>query len=216
MRQMKILGAVFFAVVALTAIASATASAAAPEFNPGAAGTKFTGTSGAGTLSTAAKGIIECTADTVSGELTGATKKQATATISFTGCKAFGFIGAKSLGDAEGTILVKANLELCYINKANKEVGVLTEPSEPVHVEVAGKLLKITGDAVGAITPVNLKGKKFSIVYKQKGGVQEPAGCEGKTENLKVQENETGAIENAGEATTESTEFTTIEQTLVA
>lgn len=213
MRQLKIVGAVLGTVFALSAIASATASAALPEFNPGTAGTKLTGTSGSGTLLTATKGIIECTSDTVSGELTG--KKTGKATVTFKGCSAFGFLGAKSLGDAEGVILTKVALELCYINKAKKEVGVLTEVTEPVHVEVAGKLLKITGDAVGKITPVNTKTKKFKLEYKQKGGTQEPAGCEGKTENLKVEENENGKVENAGEATTEESE-TSVEQTLEA
>jgi hypothetical protein len=45
-----------------------------------------------------------------------------------------------SLGDLEGVVLIKVNLELCYTNKAKKEVGVLTEsPStEPAHLEVVG------------------------------------------------------------------------------
>jgi hypothetical protein len=215
MRRTNILKTTFVAIIAVSAIMSATASAALPEFTPGAAGTKFTGKSGAGTLSTAAKGIIECGTDQVAGELIGTTKKEAIATITFKSCKAFGILGTKSLGDVEGTILAKVELELCYINKAKKEVGMLTELAETVHVEVAGKLLKISGDAVGAITPVNIKGKNFTITYKQKGGTQEPSGCEGKTENYEVQENETGPVEKAGEETTETTEFT-IEQTLVA
>jgi hypothetical protein len=218
MRTVKMFSTVILAVVALSAIASATASAALPEFNPGSTGTKFTGTSGAGTLSTAAKAtLIECTSDEVKGELTGA-KKQGTAKIDFKGCKSFGIVGTKSLGDAEGVILVEALLELCYINKANKEVGVLTEvpSSKPVHVEVAGKLLIILGDAVGVLKAAAVEPTtKYTITYKQKGGKQEPAGCEGKTENLLVQENETGAFENAGEATTENTEFA-IAQSLLA
>jgi hypothetical protein len=179
-----------------------------------AAGTKFTGKGGAGTLSTAAKGILECTSDEVAGELTGATKKQATATVDYKGCKAFGIFGAKSLGDAEGVILVKANLELCYINKAKIEVGMLTE-GNPVHFEIAGKLVLLNGDAVPPIVPDNTRTRHFTITYKQKGGTQEPGGCEGKTENLKVQETENGKSENAGEATTEEIDFTT-EQTLSA
>jgi hypothetical protein len=209
----------FFALVAfaaLSGVAAATASAELPEFNPGAAGTKLTAKSGAGTLSTAAKGTFECMSDTATGELIGTDKNLFHIHISESGCKAFGIIGAKSLGDTEGDILILIDGHLCYVNKAKKEVGVLSELTEAVHVEVAGKLLKLSGAFVAAITPINVKDKTFTIVYKQKGGTQEPVGCEGKTENLKLQENETGAIENAALATTEAMEFTTIEQTLAA
>jgi hypothetical protein len=215
MKQIKMLGAAIIAVVALSAVASATASAALPEFTPGAAKTTFTGTSGAGTLQ-AAGGTIECESDTVKGELTGTTKKTGTATITFKGCAAFTIFGAKSL-DAKnaGEIITNVNLELCYINKAKKEVGILTEVAKTVHVEVAGKLIEILGDAVGAITPVNTSTTKFKIVYKQKSGTQEPGGCEGKTENLLSRENETGSFTNAGEQTTEETVFS-VAQNLLA
>jgi hypothetical protein len=162
----------------------------------------------------ASGGTIECTSDTVSGELTG--PEAGTATITFKSCSAFTIFGAKSL-DAKnsGEIIAHVKLLLCYINKANKEVGVLTEVTKPVHVEVSGKLIEIIGDAVGAITPINKSTTKFNLVYKQKGGTQEPAGCEGKTENLLAKENEAGEFKNAGEQTTEETEFT-IAQTLSA
>jgi hypothetical protein len=217
MHRFKVLKATILAsilaVVALSAIATASASAALPEFEPGKAGEKFTGTSGSGTLASP-KGTIECTADKVTGETTGTTKKTATATVTFTGCKVFGIIGAHSLGDAEGTILTKVALELCYINKTNKEVGALTEVTSPVHIEVAGKLVEVTGDQVAAVTPVNTKTKTFKLVYKEKSNKGEPAGCEGKTETLKTSENE-GTAENSGEATEETTTYEK-EQTLKA
>jgi hypothetical protein len=183
-----------------------TASAAFPEFLPGNAGEKFTGTSGSGTLEVPGEGTIVCKEDSVAGENTGTTKKEATATVTFKGCTAFGFIGAKSLGDAEGTILVKATLKLCYINKANKEVGVLTKISTPVHIEVFGKLIVVEGDQVGKITPVNTKTTKYSIKYEQSAGKPKPEGCEGEKESYKASVNE-GTAKESGEATTEETTY---------
>jgi hypothetical protein len=216
MRQAKRLKATIIAailaVLAVSAIASATATAAAPEFLPGAAGTQFTGKSGAGTLSSPS-GSIECTGDTTTGELTGATKKQGLVSIDFTGCKAFGLINAHSLGDSGSTILAHAELELCFIKSTSPlEVGVLTLVL-PLHIEVGTELLEVTGDAVGKITPLNTSTKVYSIAYKETNTKQEPAGCEGQTESLKTSKNEGTAV-NSGEQTTEETTFTTVAQTL--
>jgi hypothetical protein len=201
MRKLKVLGAAIIAVVALSAIASATASAALPEFLPGNAGEKFTGKSGSGTLEVPGEGPIICSADTVTGENTGTTKKTALALITFTGCKVFGIINAASLGDAAGTILVHAELELCYIDKAKKEVGVLTEVL-PVHIEVFGKLLIVTGDQVGLLLGTK---SPFKIDYLQKEGKPDPQ-CEKKSEHLSTSINE-GAGKESGEQTTEETTY---------
>jgi hypothetical protein len=188
MYKPKLLGVAIIATIALSAIASATASAALPEFLPGAAGTKFTGTGGPSTLATEKKGTFECKSDTASGELT-TEKKLAIQTDDFKECKVLGIFGAHSLEDTEGIILVKSKLHLCYINKAKKEVGLLTELT-PVHVEIAGKLLVVKGDQVAQITPVNVNTKEYKKVYKP--GTQ----CEGLKETLEVSENE-GAFEPA-------------------
>ncbi len=206
MRKIKVLGAAIVAVVALSALAAATSSAALPEFLPGNAGEKFTGKSGAGTLEVPPEGPIVCAKDTVTGENTGATKKTALAIIDFTGCKVFGIVNAQSLGDPAGTILVHVELELCYINKATKEVGVLTEVL-PVHIEVFGKLLLIKGDQVAKITPVGKSTKEFKLTYEQSKGKAKPAGCEGKTEEYLTIINEEGAGKPSGEQTTEETTY---------
>jgi hypothetical protein len=209
MRKLKVLGAAIIAVVALSAIASAMASAALPEFLPGNAGEKFTGTSGSGTLEVPGEGPIICSSDTVTGENTGATKKTALALITFKGCKVFGIINAQSLGDAAGTILVHAELELCYINKAKKEVGVLTEVL-PVHIEVFGKLLIVTGDQVAKLEEIKPKKAgepgKFKLTYEQKEGKPKPEGCEGKKEHYSTSINE-GEPKESGEQTTEETTY---------
>jgi hypothetical protein len=206
MQRAKLLVVAMLAVVALSAVATATATAALPELLPGNAGEKFTGKSGSGTLEVPGEGTIVCKEDSVTGENTGTTKKEAKATVTFKGCTAFGFIGAKSLGDAEGTILVTAALKLCYINKANKEVGVLTKISSPVHIEVAGKLIVVEGDQVARITPINTSTTKYTLKYEQSAGSPKPAGCEGETESYKASVNE-GTAKASGEATSEETTY---------
>jgi hypothetical protein len=223
MQRAKLFGITIIATVALSAIASATASAALPEFLPGNAGEKFTGTSPSGTLEINALEKITCSSDSVAGENVGATKKEASATVTFKGCSAFGIAGAKSLGEAEGTIVSKVKLKLCYINIAKKEVGVLTKVASPVHIEVAGKLLVVEGDQVAKITPTNVKTKEFKLTYEESGGKPKPDGCQVENEKKEVVlENEhlassvnEGAAKESGEATTETTTYEK-EQTLDA
>jgi hypothetical protein len=219
MRRIKLVGVAILAVIALSAIASATASAEITlptGFLPGAVGSPFTGTSGSGTLTAAEKGTIVCKKDKVTGTLTNATL--ATATVDFEECTVFGVIGAKSLEDAGSTILVKVNLHLCYIKKAApKEVGVLTlvTTKDPtgIHVEVAGTLVEIKGEQVGKITPINAAaGKEFLILYTS-SAVQ----CEGAPvkEELLAAENE-GPFQAANEATDKMISFTTAQVLMAA
>jgi hypothetical protein len=208
LRNLKIVMLALVAIVALSGIATATASAELPEFLPGKAEEKFKGTSGTGTLEVPGEGPITCKKDKVTGENIGTNKKEALALITFEGCTVFGFIGAKSLGDAEGTILVHAELLLCYINKAKKEVGVLTKVL-PVHIEVAGKLIVVEGDQVGALKEV--KTSVFTITYKQSKGKPTPDGCQNakgelENEHYTASINE-GTPKESGEETTEETTY---------
>lgn len=224
MRHVKILGVMLVTMVALSGIASATALAEEPEFTPGAAGTKFTGTGGKGKLEVKGEAPVECEKTAASGEIVGATKKEASATVTFSECTAFFFFGAHTLKDAEGIIKVKAHLKLCIIKfGAPLEVGVLTKLDEPAHIEVAGKLLAVTGDQVAKITPVGKKTKTFELVYAQAGGVPKPAGCaklnakkESETENetYLTEINESGKLIPSGEEATVKAEFA-VEQTLL-
>jgi len=216
MQRFKLLGVAILAVVALSAIASASASAAElPEFLPGNAGEKFTGTSGAGTLEVNALEKITCSSDTVTGENVGTTKKEASATVTFKGCSAFGIAGAKSLGEAEGTIVAHVKLKLCYINISTKEPGVLTKVEKPVHIEVAGKLLVVEGDQVAKISPSNTKTKEFKLTYEESGGKPKPDGCQVEkekkvellNEHLTTAVNEGTPVES-GEQTVETTTYT--------
>jgi hypothetical protein len=212
MRRLKKMGVVITALLALAALGAtmaASASAALPEFEPGGkAGEKFTSTSGAGTLEEGGQPAITCTADTDTGEFIGTSKKEILSTIDFTTCSVFGIVGAHSLGDKEGTILVHVTGVLCYLNKTKKEVGVtLALPSAGIHIEVAGKLLLVTGTAIGLVKPVNTRSKTGEIILKQSKGVQEFTKCEGGSEEtLKTAENE-GTAAQSGEQTTDTETF---------
>jgi hypothetical protein len=95
-----------------------------PNSNPAEKQEKnFTSTSGPGTLEKIEddQPTITCTADTDTGQFIGASKKEVAVTIDFTGCKLFGIVGAHSLGDKEGTIIVRVTGVLCYLNKTKKK-----------------------------------------------------------------------------------------------
>jgi hypothetical protein len=206
-RRIKSTLIALIAISALSAIASATASAATePQFLPGE-GTKFTSTSGPGTLETAKKGNIECAADTDEGTLTSDTT--GVVTIDFTKCKALGIIGAHSLGDAGETILVSGTELLCWINEAKDEAGAYVHlPSAGIHIEISAvaKLLLVKGSVLGKVEPAPKNGEKHKsgkLILKQTKGAQEFTKCEGgKEEILETSENG-GAFEKSGEQTTD-------------
>jgi hypothetical protein len=205
MRRLKMSGAAIVAVLALTALGAITASsasAALPEFLP-ASGT-FTSTSGAGTLEEGGQPAIVCKEDTDSGEITGA--KTSTVSIDFKSCTVFGIANAHSLGDSGSTILTGGKAELCYLNKTEKKVGVAIHIN-PLHIEVAGKLLQVTGTVIGQVKPVNESSTSGEIILKQSGGKQEFTKCEGgATEILDTSENE-GTAKESGEQTTDKETF---------
>lgn len=211
MRRLKIVGAAIIAIIALSAVAAATASAAEPELLPGKAGEKYTASSGAGTLSTVKEPSIECKSDTASGEIKGT--KTASVTIDFTGCKALKLVGAHSLGDAEGTILTGGEESLCLIKA--KEVGGVIKIA-PLHIEVAGKLIEVTGSVIGEALPLEGKASKsgeLALEEKSKG-VQKLLKCEGGAEtHLSASINE-GTAESSAETTTDKISYETA-QTLM-
>jgi hypothetical protein len=182
--------AVAFTMGAITA----TASAALPEFAP-VSGT-FKGESKVGSkVITKFKGTIECSSYTDAGELKSA--KEGVFTMDFAGCEVFGVVGARSLGDKEGTVLVHGTTSLCYVNKATKEAGFALHP-ETVHVEVAGKLITVIGWVIGRARPVNTSTKSFTATFQQKGGesgVQEIKRCEGGQEETLLLSEGTGPFE---------------------
>jgi hypothetical protein len=154
---MRILGrSAGLLVLALTlfAVAATAASAALPEFLDKVVGNTFSAKSGKGQL---ASGVtIACAKDLIlleDGIVTG--PKTIEVDVDFEECTIAG-LAANSLSDPPKTILVVAKGELCFINKAEKHVGVLFTIT-PVHIEVPalGELLEVKGTVLGLIKPVN-------------------------------------------------------------
>jgi hypothetical protein len=203
MRKLAIITTAITTVAALSAIAAGMATAALPEFSPdnGKFPVKFTSFSGPGTLAIAGGNTIECAKDKDSGEIVGA--KEVSVTVDFETCKIFGLVGAHSLGDPEGTILVAAKGELCYIDESTKEVGLRITPTGELHVEApsAASLAEIEGSVIGVLSPVNTSALEFMLSLKQtKAGEQAQLECGGVKSKLEASENE-GALKAASEVT---------------
>ncbi len=148
-----------FCALAITALVGASsASAALPEFLDIVAGNVFIVLSAETELIDLSTGLaIKCKKDKGNGEIKDA--KLLKASIDFEKCSVGG-LAAQSLGDKGGTILL-VNLDghLCYINKADEDVGILfTLPAGGVHIEVPslGELLAVKGSVVGLIQPINV------------------------------------------------------------
>jgi len=207
MRSIKIAGMLFVLVLVVSAVASASA-VAAPEFL-GTLPTSITGTSGEGELTDPASGlVIKCKKDKVSGKVLTATTVEAT--VDFETCKIGGF-AAQSLGDKSGIILVPVTGKLCYINKANKEVGTLfVLPEGGIHIEVPslGELLVITGSVVGLSEPVNTASTEGKVkVAGSKTCELTKAEKEAGADVLTVEKEHNGSPLSGEEITTETLTF---------
>jgi hypothetical protein len=204
MLRLRTVCTALFALLALGAMSVSIASAA--EIKP-ASGTFKGESKESSKLVAETKGTIECTSNTDEGTITSA--KEGVLTVDFKGCTVFGIVGAHSLGDKEGIILVHGTVLLCDINKAKEEVGFEVHP-ENVHIEVAGKLLTVIGWAIGRITPVKSSTKTFTVKFAEKEGktgIQEVKACEGGKEETLLTSEGTGAFEKSAEVATDSAEF---------
>ncbi len=193
MSRTKFLGAALSGAFALTAIASATGSAALPEFSP--AKGAFTATSGAVVF----KGAVtfKCSSDTIkNGAITGA--KTETATLDLEGCE------FHSSGDVAHIILVPVDGELCYLNEAEKLVGTFFTvlPETGVTIEGAGVKLILRGTIVGTVEPLNKKQTTGTVGIKKPNIVE----CGAKTASLLLNING-GAFSKTELETTESITF---------
>jgi len=220
MRKVKIIGAAIIAVVALSALASAMASAAAPEFKNFPL--KFTSKSGPGTLQIKGGPAIECTDDTNTGEAINA--KEVTATIDFLGCKAFKLFNANSLGDPSGIILTSVKGSLCILEEnvspgTKLRIGLRLAPTGKVHIEASTELVLIEGTVIGEVKPLEkLKLGLFELIL-QKGtnaGEQQIKECKGgPKEVLLGQENEKGEFKEAAEVTNDEINWLVKEQEII-
>jgi hypothetical protein len=207
-------------VLALTAIAASSASAAA-EFKPGAAKTPFTGKSGEATLQVKGGASIKCKASEVlkgEGELLG--PKTALFIIHLTGCTSLG-LAENSLGDSSGVVLAHYEVETCTISTKPLFGGLLLKLL-PLHIEIpaASVLLLEEGSFVSGLSPENKATKEFALKIEQKEGKQTIDGClnaEGTKvvpETLTTSENGKAAVASAEEAKSGTLLFET-EETFV-
>ena len=172
-------------ILALTAIAAATASAATPGFLPAKVGGQFTGKSGKAALQIApfegkAQASITCKASEIKakeGEFTNAELMTFLFKVTFTGCESVG-LAVNSVGDAAKTILAHVEGEACTISNTPLVVGLLLKVL-PFVIEVpTTKLtLAVEGSFVSLVTPENKPTKEFQLIITQKGGVQTQPGC---------------------------------------
>lgn len=214
-RKIKFLGATCVAVIALSAVAAASASAAAPEFVPetGTFPIAFTSTSGAGTLETTSGETVTCTSDTNTGKITGA--KSSKVTVHFKGCKTtfFGFpIACKTSGAGTEEIVTKELTGELGLNTAKTKVlnDLRGEGTGEVSAEFecAGNTVKVTGSVIGEFPETEKFLHESQLVLKQSKGVQEFTefiNSEGKTvKNTLSSSKNGGTAVQSGETTSDT------------
>jgi hypothetical protein len=176
MRRGRSIGLCMAAALAGCAVAAGSASAALPEFVPGAA-VPFTTKSGKTVLMTVGKAKLTCLADTGNGEIVG--PKTATVKLIFTGCETK-TIPCNTPALGAGEVALTATGTLGYtVNPEVKEVGLdLSNPTGGPMMEFqCGAALRgiVVGSVIGRLTPVNKFVKPpghFLLVFKQAGGKQ--------------------------------------------
>jgi hypothetical protein len=207
MRRIAVVGAALLAVLAVSAIGSATAFAL-PEFlpNPEGQGITLGGKSGAGQLQIQGGGTVKCEKDKVLGQLL--TLTHVDIDIHFEGCKALGFQANTPL-DNPGVILVKGLALLCYLNKAAKTVGLNVEVTPTLQIEVptAKQSIEVKGNVIGEVTPVNSKKSTGTVNFTQKEGKPGIEKCEGAAAAVLLAKEGTKEFKPAGEETKEEVEF---------
>jgi hypothetical protein len=202
MKYMKMIGLALLAVCAITAVATATASAALPEFSK--TGATVTGEAVGGTTFETKGGTkVACTGGSTS---TGKIASEKTITgmkIAFTGCKSSGFACTTEKAK-EGELITNAVVgKLGYINSAKKEVGLLIAPEKEggnfFTFNCVGSLIKVvfTGSVICPITPINTLTKEKKWVCKQTKGVQSVTKFEGGPEDFHKIAINGGAAEQA-------------------
>jgi hypothetical protein len=209
MKSIRIMGLCLVAAFALSAVVTSSAFAEKPEFLFPNGGSKrqFSSVDGAGKLETTKGETVECSGGRDTGEITGA-KQASDVLISYTGCRAkVGLEEWKCQSGATAEEIKTFDLlgRLGFINKTNKEVGILFNPEtgkannpknlfaefECTNVKTGGKSIniKVKGSVIGSITPVNTLiepsgTQEFAeITFKESKGKPEPKNLEGEAEN---------------------------------
>jgi hypothetical protein len=206
MSRIKLVLLSMLAITAVTALAAATASAALPEFLPTGTKATFTSTSGPGTLEPVGGETIACTADTDKGSITGA--KTFAVTISFTGCKAFGFANCTTTGAKTGEIIISGTGTLGFIKATTPlEVGGSVAITETEFACLGLVKVRVRGAAIGVVTPINTSSTTGHLNFTQSKGKQSPLNFEGGATLTFESSKNGGTFEQAGETTEDTITF---------
>ncbi|HST33081.1 MAG TPA: hypothetical protein VLJ80_06120 [Solirubrobacteraceae bacterium] len=205
MKPLRLMGLTLIAACVMAGAASASASAALPEFLK--TGPTLTGTSGASTLETKSGTKVTCTAGKNTGTITGV-KTVSKIVVTFTGCKSSGFACKTPTAASGELITTELTGTLGYTNTAKKEVGVKLAPTAGgkfIEFECVGGIIKVqvTGSVIGALTPVNTLSTKSTLTFKQTKGVQALTKFEGEKEESFLKTSiGGGAAEQSGQEST--------------
>ena len=167
MKRLSIVGLSLMMVLAVSAVAVGSASAALPEFKT-AGGFPVTFTSVSAlplepTLTTLAT-LVKCGMSNGKGEISGA-KLVSKMVITYTVCSTTvlgSTVGCKTAGQSGNTIVTQPVMgELGYTNAATKTVGILFHPetaNTTLLVEFSCSIVtvKITGSIIGLASPINV------------------------------------------------------------
>ncbi len=221
MRAFKLISALVV-VLAFTAVAASTASAAETlwELLPGLEGETFTAKSGAITVQEKGGLAVKCQESSillVDGVIVGNTHTLALAILHLgTKCTAAG-LAFNSLGDPAGFVLKHVEIHTCIIS-TSPLVGGLLIKLLPLHLEVPSVklLIEITGSFVAPITPNNEKTKKYKLDIKQTAGVQSTKLCLGGSEETLLVADDAKAPTQAGlEATNFELNFDNAQEAMI-
>jgi hypothetical protein len=191
MQRTKVLVLACLAILAVTAVASASASAALPEFVPGE-GNSFPVTlehPSNGTLAskfeTTASLKWECQGLKVAGVI--ASAKGGPLTIELEACHQSGTTTkCQSEGYPKGQIAYTGTGSLVYINKAKGQVGIVLALNE-AHLVCGSLSIKVRGSLIIPVTPLNILTRVINWKLAEANGKQE----------YTTYENETGEIRTA-------------------
>jgi hypothetical protein len=177
MRRLRIVGLVFFAVLALGVITAEAASAAStvlPEFSAEVAGHA---TSGTASLTLEATKITCPLAESLFGPLS---KKLGTFKILFDQCVAGGE-SCHSLGQALGSLTIEVTGEYHLVSRASDRTFYMlwlllsaTDGTAAVHIEceaLSVGLVLVWGNVLGHIVPVPSTSElTFELIFQSEGG----------------------------------------------
>lgn len=205
MRKVKMVGYSVLALLAISVVASASASAALPEFTP--VPNAFTAKSGKATLQQKGGATVTCKTSETTAKAKNEVKTEKTGVydILFLGCETLGKVCTGLTDTVAGSILSIGTFSISYLSKAAKTVGIKLETGE-VHFEcgAGAALLTVKGCALGSLEKVNTKTKTLTLNLTQKEGANELILDEAKTECKLLSQNEAKGFLQSGEGAVEA------------